>query len=240
MVLVGVALSTIFLNLKDLVPRWYSSFIFKEIKIEFDLALHETDGSQEEGWFYYDTGKGFNETESVKFKYSKKVDGQFQHYAVIFKPGKPVFRLRFDPLQGEGYITIKNIVVGCYLPKELNLSPSKHNWLAYKSIEKIIHTSKGIEIVTNGRDPHLLIVDNLSEYCQKDIFGFVQNISWFRIMAAIGVIALIFFIPLFSKPLSKLNLLLILPSILLLPAIYYSLDNFFYGLIRQPIMFARR
>ena len=52
--LVVVALSTIFLNLKDSVPRWYSSFIFKEIKIEFDLALHETDGSQEEGWFYYD------------------------------------------------------------------------------------------------------------------------------------------------------------------------------------------
>ena len=85
-------------------------------QFEFDLALGSNTIFENETWtIFYDTGRGFNPIELFEMPYSKNIaPHEFQHHVVTLPTVNTIKRLRFDPLQGPGVVSLKNLKVHRY------------------------------------------------------------------------------------------------------------------------------
>ena len=137
-------------------------------RIEFDIALHRVEGNLSQGAFYFDTGRGFNEREILKFNYYQSVDGQFAHYSLRL-PSQAIERLRFDPLPAAGVVTIKNIILTRYFPKKMVFSDQNNDVVPLHAIQKIEKNGPECLIVANSDDPYLVFTNGNTEVSIFDI-----------------------------------------------------------------------
>lgn len=187
-----LVLGTIYKDFRKQFLWPYYGFKKSGVHIEFDLAIHEALAEPEQGELYYNTGKGFNENDTVKFTYSQDSDGTFKHYDITLNADNSISWLRFDPMQNEGRLTIKNIVVRQHHPEPLDLTQSDRSWIAYKGIKEMVPIPpKGMQITTDGNDPHLLLTDNLAAYYQRDVMDFIRYIGKTKIAVASGLALLV-------------------------------------------------
>jgi hypothetical protein len=92
--------------------------------VSFQIAVRDAAPADDLlGCFYYDTGRGFSEAEKACFEYSRLPLNQFQNYQVFLPTRRPVFRVRFAPLQEPGVVALRSLAFGRspgLLPKETN------------------------------------------------------------------------------------------------------------------------
>ncbi len=141
-------------------------------RIDFDLALHQTQETAK-GEFFFDTGDGFREKETIKFYYHQDANNQYKHHSIYLPTRKKIKRLRFDPLQERGVVTIKNIVVQKLDNPLLHFSPIKSVPVAGKGIRTINTFVNGLSIYMDKDDPHLILLNNLESYTANK-----TNWSW--------------------------------------------------------------
>ncbi len=145
---------------------------YKEIKLKstpftvlnFDIAVLEKSAPIERAVFYYDTGLGFNGNELVVCDYSPDQRKGFKHYSVKLRTHKRISRLRFDPLDGDGIVTLKNLAIKQYIEKKVDFSQFNSKKSIPVNIENVRTTKNSITIVAKGRDAHLVLVNNFSLY----------------------------------------------------------------------------
>ena len=93
------------------------AFIYQKsstyVEVQFDISLIDAPlkSSDQKGSFYYDVGHGFNESDSVHFKYNKNTAQEFQHYQIVIPTRQTIKTLRYDPLGSTGTIKLKNIKI---------------------------------------------------------------------------------------------------------------------------------
>ncbi len=133
-------------------------------KLDFDISLIEVNGDKNRGVFYYDTGEGFNKDEVVVFSYSQPQDSGFKHYSISLFTHKKIVKLRFDPLDTAGKVTIKNLVVHRYSDKEVSFFQKDIDSYKKNSIGNIQVTPESVTITAIGDDPYFVLVDNFSKY----------------------------------------------------------------------------
>ncbi len=158
------------------------------VSLEFDVAIYSSSTLQNVGEFYFDTGNGFNEAETVKFNYYQETDGQFYPIKVIF-PNQGLKQLRFDPLPAEGQIRLKNIIIKKYYPKKLLLLDKIKTLLPQNSIESVEVIDDQLSIVTNGADPFLIISQNISTFALADYKALINYVGLDKFVA--GVLSLV-------------------------------------------------
>ncbi|MBL7205247.1 MAG: DUF2142 domain-containing protein [Desulfobacteraceae bacterium] len=164
-------------------------FNAKRTWIDFDLALHSAQGIPA-GEFYFDTGNGFNEHETVKFHYFQPCDGQFHHYSIGLPTIYTIRRLRFDPLQDQGVITIKNIVVQKQRPIVFNYAARSDTLIPQNAIHSIDISVKGITITTDGKDPCLILSNHFAPYSALSVEGLLDEPGLnFLVLLTISVLA---------------------------------------------------
>ena len=82
--------------------RYVAPVIPPGLKLEFDLTSSAPSVAQ----LFWDTGRGFNEAESVRQNYEPHPGQQTLRFAL---PNQPVKSLRFDPRDNEGGVEIRGI-----------------------------------------------------------------------------------------------------------------------------------
>ncbi len=144
------------------------------IRLDFQVALHNADDNDRTGAFYYDTGKGFNEKQLVKIRYYQKTDGLFYPYSVIF-PVANIQQLRFDPLIREGSVSFKDLIITKYYPKKIDFSVTRNSIKPLHSIQELIILSDELKISSNGEDPHILLSTNPARLSITDVPDLVSH-----------------------------------------------------------------
>lgn len=134
--------------------------------LNFDIALRDVSPVQERGSFYYDTGKGFNKEEVAVFPYVQQSGEEFTHYSVKLFTKKKIKKLRFDPLDNEGTVTIKNLVVQKYSDTKVTFSQEEIEDLEKHAIGQLSVTADSVTVTAVDKDPHFVLVDNFSSYQQ--------------------------------------------------------------------------
>lgn len=132
-----LVVTTLFLSIKP---------VQEYIAISFDV---ENPNHIENGAFYYEE-KGVYKHKNFSYE-NNKVDIK------IYK--KHIDSLRFDPMDKDGMITIKNITLNYkdVTQKRLTLK-------ALHSIERITRNNDKITIISNGEDPYLTFIENINAY----------------------------------------------------------------------------
>lgn len=134
--------------------------------LEFDITLKKVTMDGERGVFYYDTGKGINKEEVKVFEYSQ-APGETKHYRVPLATNKKITKLRFDPLEQEGEVIIKNLRVQRYKQVPVAFVKDEIEANPKNSIEEINVAPDTIHVKSTGKDPHFIIVDNFARFQVK-------------------------------------------------------------------------
>jgi hypothetical protein len=158
------------------------------IRLDFQVALHNAGDNDRTGAFYYDTGKGFNEKQSVKVSYYQETDGTFYPYSVGF-PVANIQQLRFDPLFGEGSVSLKDLTITKYNSKRIDFSLTRDSIKPLHSIQELIILSDELKIVSNGEDPHIMLSKNPAGFSIADVPYLVSYTEMDKVMA--GILALV-------------------------------------------------
>ena len=158
------------------------------IRLDFQAALHNADDDDRTGVFYYDTGKGFNEKQSVKIRYYQETDGLFYPYSVGI-PVANIQQLRFDPLFGEGGVSLKDLTVTKYYPKKIDFSFTRNSIKPLHSIQELIISRDEVKIISNGEDPHIMLSKNPAGLSIADVPDLVSHTEMDKVIA--GILALV-------------------------------------------------
>ena len=158
------------------------------IRLDFQVALHNADDDDRTGVFYYDTGKGFNEKQSVKIRYDQDTDGLFYPYSIGF-PVSNIQQLRFDPLFGEGGVSLKDLTITKYSPKRIDFSLTQNSIKPLHSIQELIISSDEVKIISNGEDPHIMLSKNPAGFSIADVPYLVSDTEIDKVIA--GILALV-------------------------------------------------
>ena len=154
----------------------------RNVKISFDASVGFSKSNNRVGQLYFDTGSGFNEKESVKFHYFNGNPDQFYHYSIVL-PVCEFNRLRFDPLQDSGNITIMNLLIGRGHITEMETSKDNIKLIPINAIESIRYDDNGIEIRSNGEDPYLAISINNSFFSISNILSIINQMEIDKLIA---------------------------------------------------------
>ncbi len=153
----------------------------RSLEVCLDITIHLSKINRPSAEFYYDTGNGFNETEMVKLIYPFNYKGKRKRYCVRIPTDKHIKKLRFDPLPGEGKITIENVLINRYTTRNIEYnSTQKSTFIPLNAIKQINALSKGVEIITNGDDPYLVLAKDIKmEYLEffKELVSFPINLE---------------------------------------------------------------
>lgn len=182
-------------------------------RIDFDIALHQVRG-EARGEFFFDTGKGFSEFESVKFRYYQAVDNRFKHYSLYLPTRKIIQKIRFDPLPKQGGVTIKNIVVQKRNNPVLSYSPLQNPPVSENGIHSLDASGNSLTIIMDREDPHLVLFDNLASYTEN-------RTRWFSGYTV------------FSG--SVLLLILAVCSCFLAGGVFWTIQNYYKNTPRYPV-----
>jgi hypothetical protein len=131
--------------------------------LEFDITLNSVSGESERGVFYYDTGKGFNKDEVKVFEYKQNI-GQVMHYRVPLATNKDILKLRFDPLDHKGSVTIQDLKVQRYIQNDVPFVKAEIEANPQNSIGKVAVTPRSVLVEATGEDSHFILVDNFSKF----------------------------------------------------------------------------
>ena len=159
-----------------------------QIKLEFDIAIHSSATEKNIGEFYFNTGNGFNESQSVKFEYHQDANSSFSHHRVVL-PINRITQLRFDPLPAQGQITLQNFYLHKFYPKKMDFEDKENSLRPLNSIESIDIVNERITITSNGLDPHLILSNELSTFSLLDWKVFFEHTAVDRFIA--GLMSLI-------------------------------------------------
>jgi len=134
--------------------------------VSFDVVLNSIPEGTQRGSLYFDTGRGFNPAEVVVFTYPLIV-GKPKHYQIKMPSVRPIRRLRFDPLDGKGEVSIKNMTVKKYREKNVLFVENDLNGAKNDSISKIVVQGSTLTITSIGGDPYFVLINDFSPYQQK-------------------------------------------------------------------------
>jgi len=132
--------------------------------LNFDIALIDVKSDQERGSFYYDTGKGFNKDEVAVFPYLQTQGSEFKNYSVKLFTKKKIKRLRFDPLDNEGTVTIKNLIVQQYTKNNVTFSLSEIEDPEKHGIGDLSDKGDSVTVTAIGKDPHFVLIEEFHSY----------------------------------------------------------------------------
>lgn len=134
----------------------------ENFEIEFEIDVIDSSSvKQPKGELYYDTGRGFNENQTIKFFYRMNDTGKPQRYKLPL-PVRNIVKLRFDPLPDKGTIAINSLSFLGECPVCLDIAKLKNDLKPIHSIESIRLENNTLTIASNGPDPHLLLLDSPS------------------------------------------------------------------------------
>jgi glucan phosphoethanolaminetransferase (alkaline phosphatase superfamily) len=129
--------------------------------VSFEIALRRGDiwGRGFYPCFFYDTGRGFSEAETVCFDYKQGLQAGFQRYQITLPTHRPIHQLRFDPLAEPGVVALRNLTISRYRTANLNLTkefghtlyPLHHAQLSLEGDTLVARLSTD--------DPYFMLVD---------------------------------------------------------------------------------
>lgn len=159
---------------------WISAFayLYSEYKMEklndypltqlhFSIQLHEKTIENERGSFYYDTGEGFVATQVVVFPYDQTVATEVKQYVINIPTKKPIHKLRFDPLEEKGKLTISEFQVIKHITREVPFKLDTLKSSVSGSIEEISLHENNVTITSSGHDPNILLISDFRQYEKK-------------------------------------------------------------------------
>ena len=170
------------------------AFIYQKsstyVEVQFDISLIDAPlkSSDQKGSFYYDVGHGFNESDSVHFKYNKNTAQEFQHYQIVIPTRQTIKTLRYDPLGSTGTIKLKNIKIKKFRTLSFKFDPGQI--IPLHSIAKI-SVDQGLTIVAQGEDPYLILSPNLAKY-QTPYLLYIILICAISLSGFLGIFFLFF------------------------------------------------
>ncbi len=132
--------------------------------LDFDIVLHEVPAGTQRGSFYFDTGRGFNPAEVVVFSYSQPAGETAKHYSISLPTKRKIFRLRFDPLDGPGKISIANFQVRKKTTKKISFVQKELEATKNHSISTIKVNGSTLTITSVGGDPHFVLLNDFLSY----------------------------------------------------------------------------
>jgi hypothetical protein len=153
-------------NKSQLVEKYQALVKAPPTSISFDILLHDAPAGIQRGSMYFDTGRGFNPNEVVVFTYSQRSE-EAKHFVIKIPTDKRVLRLRFDPLDGVGKLSIKDVSITKYNEKKVSFVQEELNAVKNKSISKVEVDGSTVTITCTGGDPFLVLVNDISPYLQK-------------------------------------------------------------------------
>lgn len=131
------------------------------LRIEFSLAVISSESDQNIGQFYIDTGRGFNELQSVRLSYYSNAKKAFNRYSVFLPTtGLKFKQLRFDPLPGSGEVILRDITLHCGYPETLEIAEVAQLVKPLHAIRSISRKNNALQIISIGPDPHFLLLSS--------------------------------------------------------------------------------
>ena len=123
-------------NKPQLLAKYKSLTSEPPMIISFDILLHNVPAGIQRGNFYYDTGRGFNPGEVVSFTYDQKINVS-KHYVIKIPTAQRILRLRFDPLDGSGKISIRDLSITKYKEQNVQLDAKELDLAKNSSISEV-------------------------------------------------------------------------------------------------------
>lgn len=106
------------------------------------------------GQVFFNSGKGFNETESVRF--DQIASEEFQTYRVKL-PGKQIYSLRIDPLIGEGEFAVRSIRIKNRVTEVVIKQGQLYSIIESLNQVDIYYQDEIIQGISTGGDPHFIL-----------------------------------------------------------------------------------
>jgi hypothetical protein len=179
--------------------------------------------SAEKAQFYFDTGHGFSEGQSVAL-WVNSVDSFGQYHFPL--PHESIYHLRFDPPSIDGTVTIKRILVTDGLGRMIRLIPL-HQLYPLHQIEKSILESEHLTITTTqgAADPQIGIHLPTPLRIPKGLF--LVDPLFITIILALWAMPLLLF-KIFNKVLDKR---IIIEKIYKSPAAVLTYESLLIGMV---------
>ena len=160
--------------------------------VSFEIAIREADiwGRGFYPCFFYDTGHGFSETETVCFDYHQGLQAGFQRYQITLPTHRTVHQLRFDPLAEPGVIALRNLRIGRYRFAEINLAKEFGHTLYPLHQTQLSIEGDTLVARLSTTDPHFMLVDGFDRRTGPGARVVLQRIATSLLLWA-GLFALV-------------------------------------------------
>ena len=156
---------------------WFQFFFLKKIKLKLELNVpeHIRNEPDQKCALYYDLGNGFNENDVHKFFYRDYQESNIKIELAL--PYRNLKGIRFDPLNGQGTITIKKLFLNGHALSFKDLLDDG-SLIPMHSIEGLKIIKHELVISSNAPDPHLLLLNEIPEsYSQSNYISNFFNIK---------------------------------------------------------------
>lgn len=147
------------------------------VQLEFELKVRASEKTENIGKFYFDTGYGFNEEETVTVSYEPVEDGEMKQYQLVV-PEKiqNIEKVRFSPLDSAGEVVVKNIRLSkMEISSLLTYSNTPQEQKMLKQIQKISIMGNQYYVITTGDTPHFELEGTFSYPFFKELIKEIKQ-----------------------------------------------------------------
>ena len=131
--------------------------------VSFQIAIREANvgGDGFFPCFFYDTGSGFSEAETICFDYNRGPRKEFQTYNITLPTRRTVRRLRFDPLSEAGVVALRNVVVSKY--RKAAIDPVRELGRTIYPLNGVSFTLENETLIAHlsAHDPNFMLSDDV-------------------------------------------------------------------------------
>jgi glucan phosphoethanolaminetransferase (alkaline phosphatase superfamily) len=111
--------------------------------------------------FYYDTGGGFLDAQTVCFSYDLRSSHGFQNYNITLPSFRTIRKIRFDPLQEPGIVALRRVTIGRYRRIALDLRQALGHTLFSLRESQLTMDGDTLVVRLSTDDPQVMLADQL-------------------------------------------------------------------------------
>jgi hypothetical protein len=133
-------------------------------QVSFEMAVDEAPPgirNSMDPCLYWDTGQGFSSAQQICFDYQPRPLHQFQTYRIALATLRPIRRIRLDPLQQSGVVTLRNLIIGRYRFIDVDFEHELGHTIY--PLNGVVLSREGQTLVAHlsTDDPYLMLSDRL-------------------------------------------------------------------------------